>query len=253
MAHHGLYCFTCLRLHTPQLVAASALLCPFLSFLSVHMVEPQCIRLPLGITEWNHSYYTRNPLSALHSLQQLQAGASSPSPVQMSASTRESHGAATSSSVSRPQVKRSVSSPQVQTGPTRTVTSDLVSATLAEAATQLSFAAFLERCIPVSASPLPPLPISTHLWMPLRKLFHTSLSPRTFLHNSRLRSSLSDLPTHNPSRASLHLPRVKSIPLNTENWLRKLYDKNYNNDTSNEDKHETNYSMNNDTRKMHIT
>ena len=46
---------------------------------------------------------------------------------------------------------------------------------------------------------------------------------------------------------------VKSIPPNTENWLLKLYDKNYNNDTSNEDKHETNYSMNNDTRNMHIT
>ena len=46
---------------------------------------------------------------------------------------------------------------------------------------------------------------------------------------------------------------VKSIPPNTENWLRKLYDKNYNNDTSTEDKHETNYSMNNDTRNMHIT
>ena len=46
---------------------------------------------------------------------------------------------------------------------------------------------------------------------------------------------------------------VKSILPNTENWLRKLYDKNYNNDTSNEDKHETNNSMNNDTRNMHIT
>ena len=46
---------------------------------------------------------------------------------------------------------------------------------------------------------------------------------------------------------------VKSIPPNTENWLRKLYDKNYNNDTSTGDKHETNYSMNNDTRNMHIT
>ena len=46
---------------------------------------------------------------------------------------------------------------------------------------------------------------------------------------------------------------VKSIPPNTQNWLRKLYDKNYNNDTSTEDKHETNCSMNNDTRNMHIT
>ena len=58
-------------------------------------------------------------------------------------------------------------SPQIQTGPTHTATSDLMSATLAEAATQLSFAAFLERCISVSASPPPPLPIphaeySTH-------------------------------------------------------------------------------------------
>ena len=50
------------------------------------------------------------------------------------------------------------------------------------------------------------------------------------------------------------VPRdVKSIPPNTENWLRKFYDQNYNNDTSTEDKHETNYSMNNDTRNMHIT
>ena len=46
---------------------------------------------------------------------------------------------------------------------------------------------------------------------------------------------------------------VKSIPPNTENWLRKLHDKNYNNDMSTEDKHETNYSTNNDTRNMHIT
>ena len=46
---------------------------------------------------------------------------------------------------------------------------------------------------------------------------------------------------------------VKSIPPNTENWQRKPHDKNYNNATGNEDKHETNYSMNNDTRNMHIT
>ena len=108
-----------------------------------------------------HSYHTGNPLSPLHSLQQLQAGASSPSSVQMSASTRESHDAAPSSSVSCPQVTLSATHPQVQMDPTRTVTSDLMSATLAEAATQLSFAAFLKRCISVSASPPPPLPIPT--------------------------------------------------------------------------------------------
>ena len=38
---------------------------------------------------------------------------------------------------------------------------------------------------------------------------------------------------------------VKSIPPNTEKWLRKRYDENYNNDMSNETKRETNYSMNN--------
>ena len=152
--------FTCLCLYTPQLRAASALLCPSSLSLRAHMDELQNMRLPLGTTEWNHSYYTGNSLSALHSLQQLQAGASSPPSVQMSASTRESHDAATSSSVSCPQVTHSAISPQVQTGPTRTVTSDLLPATLAEVATQLSFAAFLERCISVSASP-PPLPIPT--------------------------------------------------------------------------------------------
>ena len=153
--------FTCLCLHTPQLVATPPFRClPSLSF-RAHMDEPQYMRLPLGTTEWNHSYYTGNSLSALHFLQQLQAGASSPSPVQMSASTRESHGAASSSSVSSPQVTHSAISPQVQMGPTHTITSDLLSVTLAEAATQLSFAAFLERCICVSASPPLPLPITT--------------------------------------------------------------------------------------------
>ena len=82
------------------------------------------------------------------------------SPVQMSASTRESR-APPSSSVSCPQVTLSATHPQVQMGPTRTPTSDLLSATLAEAATQLSFAAFLERCIFVSASPPPQLSVST--------------------------------------------------------------------------------------------
>ena len=45
--------------------------------------------------------------------------------------------------------------------PTHTITSDLLSATLAEAATQLSFAASLERCISVSASQPLPLPVPT--------------------------------------------------------------------------------------------
>ena len=166
------------------------------------MEEPQCMRLPLGTTEWNHSYYTGNPLSALHSLQQLQAGASSPSPVQMSASTRESHGAATSSSVSRPQVTHSAINPQVQTGPTRTVTSDFMSATPAEAATQLSFAAFLERCIPVSASPRPPLPIPTPpLDAATQTIPHIAVSQDVSTQLSLEEFSLRPAHPHNPSRA----------------------------------------------------
>ena len=96
-------------------------------------------------------------------------------------STRESHGAATSSSVSCHRLHTVPSVPQVQTGPTRTVTSDLLSATLAEAATQLSFAAFLERASLYVLSRRPRYPTPHHLWMPPRRLFHTSLSLRTFL------------------------------------------------------------------------
>ena len=53
--------------------------------------------------------------------------------------------------------------PQVLTGPSRTNTSDFLSATLAEATTQLSFAEFLECCILLRGSPPAPLPISTLL------------------------------------------------------------------------------------------
>ena len=66
---------------------------------------------------------------------------------------------------------------EVQTGPTRTFTNDLLSATLAEAATQLSFAAFLERCIFVHASPPPHLPIPTVSLDVARQTFsHTAAS-----------------------------------------------------------------------------
>ena len=50
---------------------------------------------------------------------------------------------------------------------------------------------------------------------------------------------------------------VKSIHPTTENWLRKLYNYSMKNDTSTEDKHETNHinnkynDMNMNTRKMH--
>ena len=61
------------------------------------------------------------------------------------------------------------------------------------------------------------------------------------------------------SQRSLPSPTggVKSIHPTTENWLRKLYKYSMNNDTSTEDKHETNHINNkcNDmnTRKMHNT
>ena len=50
---------------------------------------------------------------------------------------------------------------QVRMVPTCTTPNDLLAATLSEAATQLSFAAFLEHCIFVNASPLPQLPVPT--------------------------------------------------------------------------------------------
>ena len=145
LAHHGLCCsHVCVCTHHSSLQHLPFLCLPLL-ISCAHMDEPQCMRLPLGTTEWNHSYYTGNSLSALHSLQQLQAGASSPSPVQMSASSRESHGAAPSSSVSRSQVTLSATHPQLQMDPTRTITSGLLSATLAEAATQLFIGCILSN------------------------------------------------------------------------------------------------------------
>ena len=79
LAHHGLYC-------SNVCAYSISLWCLPSLFFSSQMEKQQCVRPPLGTTEWNHSYYTGNSLSALHSLQQLQAGASCPSSVQMSAS-----------------------------------------------------------------------------------------------------------------------------------------------------------------------
>ena len=195
LAHRGLCCSrVCVCTHRSSLQHSL--------FPRVHLDEPQYVRLPLGTTGWYHSYYTGIPLSAPHCLQQLQAGASSPSPVQISASTRVSHGAATSSSVSCPQVTHSTFSPQVQTGPTRTVTSDLLSATLAEAATQLSFAAFLERCIFVHASPPPQLPVPTpSLDAATPTIPHIAVSQDVSTQLSLEEFSLRCVHPHNPSRA----------------------------------------------------
>ena len=88
-----------------------------------------------------------------YTLQQLQAGVSSSSPVQTLAATQESSGTASSSFVSSTQFTHSAISSHIQASPTRIVTGDVMSATLAEAATQLSFAEFLERCNLMRASP----------------------------------------------------------------------------------------------------
>ena len=81
-----------------------------------------------------------------------------------------------------------------------------MSAKLAEAATQLSFAAFLERCIFVNAFPLHQLPVTTPP-LDLRRLFHTPLPLGTFPQLSL--SSLLDVPTRIIPRGPwLHLQRT---------------------------------------------
>ena len=131
--------------HTTARCSISLQCLPSIFFIS-RIEEQQNVRQPHGTTWLNHSYYTGIQPSALRTLQQLQAGASSSSPVQTLASAQESNGTASSSFVFCPQITHSAISPQVLAGPTRNVTGDVMSATLAEDATQLSFADFLERC-----------------------------------------------------------------------------------------------------------
>ena len=67
LAHHGPYCsHVCACTHHSSLQHLS-LVFAFVIF-SSQMEEQQNVRLPLGTTEWNHSYYTGNSLSAPHSL-----------------------------------------------------------------------------------------------------------------------------------------------------------------------------------------
>ena len=117
------------------------------------MEEHQNVRPLIGTTEWNHSYYTSNSLSALHSLQQLQDGTSSTS-AQPLASTQETNGTAPSGSMSSPQFPHSTISSQVLAGPTRNVTGEVMP--LAETVAQLSIFDFLQRC-GLLIAPLQPL------------------------------------------------------------------------------------------------
>ena len=175
LAHHGLYCsHVCACTHHSSLQHLP-FRCLSSLLLSSQMEEQQNVQQPHGTTWWNHSFYTGNSLSALHPLQQLQVGASSPPSVQMSASTRVSHGAAPSSSVSCPQVTQSAAHPQVQMDPTRTVRLPRSSPLL------LFWSVASLFTLPRRPSYQFPL----HLWMSLRRLFHTPLPLGTFLGNSR--------------------------------------------------------------------
>ena len=162
LAHHGLY-YSHVGAYTHHsLLLHLSLVFAFVIF-SSQMEEHQNVRPPTGTTEWNHSYYTGNSLSALHSLQQLQDGSSSTS-VQQLASTQETNGTASSGSVSSPQLPHSAISSQVPAGPTRNVTGEVMPTSLAEAVPQLSFLEFLQRCNLLIAPPQPPqLPVPSHL------------------------------------------------------------------------------------------
>ena len=125
---------------------------------SLSVFRWECIRMlrpSTGTTEWNHSYYTGNSLSALHSLQQLHEDTVSTS-VQPLASTQETNGTASSGSVSSPQLPHSLIGSPVLAGPTRNITGEAMPSSLADAVTQLSYIEFLQRCNLLIAPPQPP-------------------------------------------------------------------------------------------------
>ena len=127
---------------------------------SSQMEEHQNVRPSTGTTELNHSYYTGNALSALHSSKQFHDD-TVPTSVQPLLSTQETNG--TASSGSRPQLPHGPISSNVPAGPTRNVTGEVMPTSLAEAVTQLSFLEFFQRCNLLTAllePPQLPAPIS---------------------------------------------------------------------------------------------
>ena len=99
-----------------------------------------------GTTEWNHSYYAGNSLSALHSSQQVHEGIRSPRLC--------IHGPRLSGFTTlRPHAPRlahsyymATSGSPVLAGPTRNVTGEAMPTSFDEALTQLSFLEFVQRC-----------------------------------------------------------------------------------------------------------
>ena len=153
MSRSLLFTFHCLC--TSQHVAASPFRCLPSSLFGSQMEEQQNVPQPHGTTWWNHFCYTGFRLSALHCLQQLQAGACSTLTGQPLSFTQELNGTAPSGSVPSPQPPLSSICTQVLDGPTsdvRTRTGPLCSvpptshATTADASTQLSISEFLQLC-----------------------------------------------------------------------------------------------------------
>ena len=67
LAHDGLHCSHVCAYTQRSLLLHLSLVFVFV-YLCSQMEEHQNVRPSTGTTEWNHSYYTGNSLSALHSL-----------------------------------------------------------------------------------------------------------------------------------------------------------------------------------------
>ena len=143
--------FPCLCLHTPQLVAAPPFRCLPSLFSCAHMDEPQCMRLTTRVIRSQH--YT---LSNSYKLVRLHR------PLCRCRPPHESHMMQGLQGLCPAHRSHSVLLiHRFGRAPPALSQNGLLSATLAEAATQLSFAAFLERCTFVNASPPPQLPVPT--------------------------------------------------------------------------------------------
>ena len=120
LAHDGQHCsHFCANTHRSLLLHLSLVLA--FVYLCSQMEEHQNVRPSTGTTEWNHSYYTGNSLSALHSSQQFHDDTVSTS-VHPLVSTQETNGTTSSGSAFGPQLPHSPISSPVLAGPTRNVT-----------------------------------------------------------------------------------------------------------------------------------
>ena len=118
-AHDGLHCsHFCAYIHRSLFLHLSLVLA--LVYLCSQMEEHQNAQPSTGTTEWNHSYYTGNSLSALHSLQQLHDDTVSTS-VQPLVPTQATNGTTSSGSVSGPHLPHSLISSHVPADPLATL------------------------------------------------------------------------------------------------------------------------------------